>query len=351
MCCWHIRVCRTHIFFSSNWLLRHFLLRWIKTHHSLPASFSSFPLLQTSLLLFLSVLATWHCSAGRFRGQASGMEMRCTVALCQRAADWTLAWMVQQMFANFSLSFFKIQISPEYWLRSRGWRESAAVDDCSINPTWCVHVFQFDCMNYHKYVIEFTVCYLCLSVSACEPGGLEIGNRKLHLVVFSNLLVVIWGESAMFVYLKAKFSSSSLTFAQTMNLNLSGGRAAPAWLPTGLFMVCAPVVGVWLIAGSQDVGGFRWYFITLTSPFLIKSRPTLSLHWVTSSICIWICVCVFVPVCIVYTVNMCICDTTWYYWLGPHTPKNWRRVLTSIVFQWEEDVHENVHENVLLISI
>lgn len=56
-------------------------------------------------------------------------------------------------------------------------------------------------------------------------------------------------------------------------------------------MVYVAVVGVWLIAGSQDVGGFRWYFITLTSPFLIKSRPTLSLRWVTSSICICICVC------------------------------------------------------------
>lgn len=31
---------------------------------------------------------------------SSGMEMRHFVAACQRATDWTLAWMVQQMFAD-----------------------------------------------------------------------------------------------------------------------------------------------------------------------------------------------------------------------------------------------------------
>lgn len=86
-----------------------------------------------------------------------------------------------------------------------------------------------------------------------------------------------------------------------MTLNLRRGRATPSWLQTGLFMLCVPVVGVWLIAGSQDVGGFRCYFITLTSPFLIKSRPTLSLRWVTSSICICI-LCVCLSECMVYTV-------------------------------------------------
>lgn len=83
-------------------------------------------------------------------------------------------------------------------------------------------------------------------------------------------------------------------------------------------MVCVAVDGVWLIAGSQDVGGFRWCFITLTSPFLIKSRPTLSLRWVTSSICICICIHVCVCVCvsayIVYTVYLCLQNTTWYCW-------------------------------------
>lgn len=65
------------------------------------------------------------------------------------------------------------------------------------------------------------------------------------------------------------------------------------------------VAGVWLITGSQDVGGFRWYFITLASPFLIKSRPTLSLCWVTSSICICVCVCLYTE----YILYTCVCTT------------------------------------------
>lgn len=111
----------------------------------------------------------------------------------------------------------------------------------------------------------------------------------------------------VFVFLKAKFFSFSATFRQRIHLSVSRGRAAPAWLQTGLFMAYVAVVGVWLIAGSQDVGGFRWCFITLTSPFLIKSRPILSLRWVTSSICICICVCVCV--CIVYTVYLIPLDS------------------------------------------
>lgn len=87
-----------------------------------------------------------------------------------------------------------------------------------------------------------------------------------------------------------------------------GGLLQP-WHQTALFMVCVAVVGVWLIAGSQDVGGFRWYFITLTSPFLIKSRPTLSLRWVTSSICICICVCVCLCLYVYYMLYTCVSTT------------------------------------------
>lgn len=37
---------------------------------------------------------------------SSGMEMRHFVAPCQRATDWTLAWMVQQMFADCLIYLF-----------------------------------------------------------------------------------------------------------------------------------------------------------------------------------------------------------------------------------------------------
>lgn len=37
---------------------------------------------------------------------SSGMEMRHFVAPCQRATDWTLAWMVQQMFADCLIHLF-----------------------------------------------------------------------------------------------------------------------------------------------------------------------------------------------------------------------------------------------------
>lgn len=167
MFCWHICVRESHYF--SSWILKHFSSR-----HSLPLCFSSPP----NFTPFPSLLPP-HDTAML----ASGMEMRCTVALCQRAADWTLAWMVQQMFADFF-----IQISPEYWLGSQGCRESSAVDTCSINPTWCVHVFGCDCMNYHKYEMEFSVsvCAICvfLCVCACGPGEHE--NREQQ-VRFSRL--------------------------------------------------------------------------------------------------------------------------------------------------------------------
>lgn len=42
--------------------------------------------------------------AGLWWGFRNGNEMHGMVALCQRAADWTLAWMVQQMFADFFYS-------------------------------------------------------------------------------------------------------------------------------------------------------------------------------------------------------------------------------------------------------
>lgn len=54
---------------------------------SVRISWSSFPSLDTALL-------------------SSGMEMKHFVALCQRAADWTLAWMVQQMFADYFIYLF-----------------------------------------------------------------------------------------------------------------------------------------------------------------------------------------------------------------------------------------------------
>lgn len=129
---------------------------------------------------------------------ASGMEMRCLVALCQRGADWTLAWMVQQMFADFF-----IQISLEYWLTSQGCRERSAVDTCSINPTWCVHVFGCYCMNYHKYESGFSECaifvFASVSVHAAQES-LKIENRQVDLAAFSILLVVFWGMSALCVF-------------------------------------------------------------------------------------------------------------------------------------------------------
>lgn len=150
--------CKSHIIFSS-WILKHFLLKEINTLYSffsplrfpLPLLFSSFP---------VSGPTTWHCGAGRFGGDASRMEMRCRVARSQEAADWTLAWMVQQMFADF----FKIQISPEYWLKGHGCRRSSSEDTCSINPTWCAHVFGRVRVNESKQEMEYSVCSKCASV-------------------------------------------------------------------------------------------------------------------------------------------------------------------------------------------
>lgn len=45
----------------------------------------------------------------------------------------------------------------------------------------------------------------------------------------------------------------------------------------------------WIIAGSQGVGGYTGYFITLPSPLLVNTRPTQGPCWVTSSICICNC--------------------------------------------------------------
>lgn len=142
--------------------------------------------------------------------------------------------------------------------------------------------------------------------SACVHVTRE--SWKLDLATFKRLVSCYEGgvTSTWCLFSLKKTFSFCLRFSQTMTLNLRRGRATPSWLQTGLFMLCVPVVGVWLIAGSQDVGGFRCYFITLTSPFLIKSRPTLSLRWVTSSICICIlCVCVCLNAwCTLYALHL-----------------------------------------------
>lgn len=129
---------------------------------------TSFP----SLLSFFSLSLPSRVPPHDAAMPASGVEMRCAVALCQRAADWTLASTVQQMFADF----FFIQMSPEYWLGSQECRESSAVDTCSINPTWCVHVFGCDCMNYHKY--EVRIRRVSLFVCFAQES-LQIDYRKV----------------------------------------------------------------------------------------------------------------------------------------------------------------------------
>lgn len=60
---------------------------------------------------------------------SSGMEMRCSVAPCQRAADWTLAWMVRQMFAD---CFIYLNEPGNLAIDRRVQRASEPLDTCAI---------------------------------------------------------------------------------------------------------------------------------------------------------------------------------------------------------------------------
>lgn len=225
---------------------------------------------------------------------ALGMEMRCLVALCQGAADWTLAWMVQQMFADFFFFLFK-------WTQNIGSGAKSAGGTLQWTPAPLTPHDVFMCWSVIAWIITST---------ALQGLRMWLGGRRWFVSLAFLCQLFLHGVC---------FPQSKVFHFQSNNESQPEQREGrPAWHETELFMGYVAVTGVWLITGSQDVGGFRWYFITLASPFLIKSRPTLSPCWVTSSICICICVSVYR----VYTVYVCLHNTTWYYWLGPHAPSS-----------------------------
>lgn len=144
-------------------------------------------------------------------------------------------------------------------------------------------------------------CILCdLSLFLC----MWLRTVRSYSMSYSSLFLAIgvW-------YLSTQEQNFS-TFDQAMNLNLS--RLISLTLYSIIYGVCGCHL-FWIIAGSQDVGGYRWYFITLASPLLVNSRPTQGLCWVTSSICICNCNCAcmlslyFIRVRHLHHTNICSC--------------------------------------------
>lgn len=138
------------------------------------------------------------------------MEMRSPVAQCQRAADWTLAWMVEQMFAFFFF-FFKFKLAQKFGSGASSAARTLPWTPALLTPTWCVHVSGCYCINYLKYGAAFILCASCteLSVCACNSGEPE----KKDLTSFSNALPAFCSWSV--------FLPKFFTCIQTMNLHLT----------------------------------------------------------------------------------------------------------------------------------
>lgn len=238
MLCWYICKNESHYFF-----VKHFLLAGIESNFS-----QIFPFPLCPVWPFLQTLFQYYTAL-----LASGMVL-CSTVLCQRAADWPLTWIIQHVSADLKNN---VQISIDYWLWNLG---------CSVCSEHC-------CVARHC-VFGCDHVTLC-SVWECERSEKE--NRQQKVLVSFSLLCVFA------IYLPiVRFSifSQAVNLSQCKLLCLTLERISYG---------SVAVTGVWLITGSQDVGTFRWYFITLASPLLIKSRPTQRLCCVTSSITICIC--------------------------------------------------------------
>lgn len=128
--------------------------------------------------------------------KASGMEMRCTVAPCQGVADWTLAWMVQQMFAVF----FKFKLAQNIVLEAQGAERARQWTPALLTPhDHYVHMFGCDCINHHKYKTGFTACAICICLTVCADDPREHEKREQN-VRFSRLLVIIFSRSTVCLF-------------------------------------------------------------------------------------------------------------------------------------------------------